>query len=280
MSRIFDVARKDGLIDFEDIARLSGMERGSPQSISESAQNALWTNLAPPPAIRTLSLVAPKNSPLLAFDSDGSILAEQYRIIRTKLRSSARPCRLIAVSSSSSGDGKTVTSVNLAASLSLKDNFRVLLVDADLHRSSIAGALDIPSSPGLTDVVGDASNLDAALVRAEQFPNLFLLPAGAEAKKSTELLDSERWRRLITEVRARFDCVIFDAPPVGAVADYDLLEQACDGVVMVLRPGHSSRKACMQAFESVCKEKLLGVVLNAVENSWLWRGVPETYGTR
>ena len=222
----------------------------------------------------------PEDSPLLPFHSEHTAAVEQYRIIRTKLRSSTRPCQLLAISSPSSGDGKTVTSINLAATLSLKDNFRVLLVDADLHRSSIAAALDIASSPGLSDVASGAIDLDAALVRAEQFPNLFLLPAGGAVENATELLDSERWRLLIAEIRARFDCVIFDAPPVAAVADYDLLEQACDGVVMVLRPAHSDRKACIQAFKAASKEKLLGVVLNAVENCWLWPGVPETYQAR
>ena len=87
----------------------------------------------------------------------------------------------------------------------------------------------------------------------------------------TEFLDSARWRSLVQQMRSRFTNIIFDAPPVESVADYELLQLVCDGVVLVLRPDHSDRRACIDAFNAVPKEKLLGVVLNGVEDCWFWK---------
>jgi capsular exopolysaccharide synthesis family protein len=210
-------------------------------------------------------------SPVFPFDNGHPAAAEQYRIIRTKILHSSKRPHLIVVSSPSSGDGKTITSINIAGSLALKEDARVLLVDGDLRQRRVSDELGILRGPGLAEVLSGAADLNSAMVRAEQFPNLFILTAGYVQESAPELLDSQAWRLLLEEVRTRFENVIFDAPPVGTVADYDLLQLACDGIIIVARPDHSDRAACMKALEIVPREKLLGVVLNCVEDWWLWK---------
>jgi capsular exopolysaccharide synthesis family protein len=271
MSKIFDVLKKDNLVDFGelcesemDLAR--EQQEGHGHSICRVNDTSLPRN-----STRIVQLRLSVLSPFFPFDNGQNAAGEQYRIIRTKILHSCNKPRLIVVSSASSGDGKTVTSINIAASLALKDGSRVLLVDGDLRRPRISDALGLPVAPGLTEVLSGVAELESALVRAEQFPNLFILPAGNSGESAAELLDSERWRLLIKQIRERFTNVLFDTPPIATVADYELVQLVCDGTIVIARPDHSDRAACVAALGIVPKEKLLGVVLNCVEDWWLWK---------
>ncbi len=209
--------------------------------------------------------------PVFPFDKSHPAAAEEYRVIRTKILHHAAKPRLIAVSSPSSGDGKTVTSVNIAASLALKDEATVLLLDADLRRPRIADVLGIPKGSGLADILHGHASLDDVLIRAEQLPNLAILPAGQATGNPAELFDSRHWRVLVEQIRARFGHVVIDTTPLGAVADYELIQSTSDGVIVVIRPDHTPRRECHRALGTVPSEKLLGVVLNCVREWWLWR---------
>jgi receptor protein-tyrosine kinase len=295
MSKIFDVLKKDNLVDFGDlclddvhpvseaarapelpgsatekcvieeclIPERSGAERTGPEHSGDANSSRARDRL--------VRLRLSTFSPVFPFDKGDDTAAEQYRMVRTKILHSPKKPRLIVVSSACSGDGKTVTSINIAASLALKDQASVLLVDGDLRQPRVAEALGIPPSPGLAEILSSGTDLDAALIRPEQFPNLFILPAGNAGTSAAELLDSERWRAFIKQIRGRFAHVIFDAPPLALLTDYDLIQLACDAAVLVARPGHSNRAAFLKALEAVSPEKMLGVVLNCVENWWLWK---------
>jgi capsular exopolysaccharide synthesis family protein len=275
MSKLFDAVRKNSVINFGEICQ-----------VDANNVNGLEASEQPAPAPRPVSSIPKSNrvvrlrasalSPVFPFDEAQSLAAEQYRMIRTKLLHSPQKPQLVVVSSVSSGDGKTITSINIAGSLALKSDSRILLIDGDLRHPRIAGELDIPISPGLTDVLSGAVEFETAVIRAEQFPNLFILPAGSPTANAAELLESSRWRELLKQVRARFANVIFDAPPMAAVTDYELLQLGCDGVVLVVRPDHSNRAACIKALKTVPEGKLMGVVLNCVEDWWLWK--TPTYG--
>jgi len=222
-------------------------------------------------AIRTLPLSIPLQSPLLPFDGENGHAAEQYRIARTRIIQHPRQPRMIVVSSAGPADGKTLCSINLSGALALKTEGNVLLVDADFRRCAVHERLGLPAFPGLSDVLAGACPLEETLVRAEQFPNLYILPAGGPSKNPTELLDTSRWRALAKVLRAVFHFVIVDSTPIAAVADYDLIEAVCDGVLLVARPDHTVRKACLQAIAAIPKDKLVGVLLNCVPNWFLTR---------
>jgi capsular exopolysaccharide synthesis family protein len=172
--------------------------------------------------------------------------------------------RVIVISSAGAGDGKSVTAINVAGALALKSE-RVLLMDADFRRSSIHGHLGLPDSPGLAEVLTEACTLEEALVRMEQFQTLFVLAAGAAKSNPAELLDNPTWPSLIARVRELFDYVIVDSPPMSAVADYDLIQAPCDGLLLVARPDHTSRRLCLKALEDARQDKLIGVLLNCVD---------------
>lgn len=287
MSKIFDVIRKDNIVDFADLcldevnpASEAALIPVSPECVRPECVNPGYGNedvSYSSTGDRIVRLRLSSFSPVFPFDKGHDTAAEQYRIIRTKILHNPKNPRLIVVSSACSGDGKTVTSINIAASLALKDQASVLLVDGDLRQPRVAEALDIPLSPGLAEILSGAADLETSLVRPEQFPNLFILPAGNAGASAAELLDSERWRKFIQQVRARFAHVIFDAPPVAMLADYDLIQLACDAAILVARPDHSNRAAFRKALETVSPDKMLGVVLNCVENWWLWKTPAYSY---
>jgi len=204
-------------------------------------------------------------SPLLPFDVGRSQAAEQYRIVRTKiLQHKMQPRRLI-VSSPESGDGKSINAVNLAGVLALNPEANVLLVDGDLHRCSLAKFFKVPSTPGLGEVLSGDVKVSEAVVRIEGHSNLFFLPGGKGARASAELLDSRRAKRLSDALGKQFTYMVIDSPPAGAVADFDLLMQNGDGVVLILRQDHTNRMLCMKTIEAIPKEKLVGVILNYVK---------------
>jgi capsular exopolysaccharide synthesis family protein len=277
MSRFFEAIKNQKLVGFSELFaeddKLSGKpaERREEYEAPPAAVLPWSTECVPFQRLRVSAL-----SPVFPFEEGHLIAADQYRIIRTKILHSSVKSQLILVSSPSSGDGKTITAINLAASFALKEDARVLLVDADFRRPRISEVLGIGGGKRLEHVLDGLVELPSAVVRAEEIPNLFVLCAGNGTENASELLDSEKWHAVIKQIRSHFTNVVFDAPPIATLADYELLQLACDGVVVVVRPDHTERAGCLKALQTIPGNKLLGVVLNAVEDWWLWK--PPNYG--
>jgi capsular exopolysaccharide synthesis family protein len=221
---------------------------------------------------RVLPVRISADSPLMPFtpnDLGHARAGEQYRIIRTKIVQHPRSPRALAVSSVDSGDGKTATSVNVASALALKNQTNVVLVDCDLRRGRIAELLGFPETPGLTDLLSGSVTMGEAIIQAQQFPNLHILPGGTRLANPTELLDSPQWRNLIQQLRKQFDYVVLDTPPIGSLADYDLIQAASDGILLVARPDYTNRTRCLNALNSIPQDRLIGVILKCVEDWFL-----------
>lgn len=209
-------------------------------------------------------------TPVFPFDGNQPQAAEQYRILRTNLLQHPVKPTLIAVSSACCGDGKTITAVNLAGILALRSEVAVLLIDADLRRSAIASTLGIQPTPGFAEVLSGQCLLKDAIVRVEQIPNLHVLPAGQVASNPAELLDSMLCSTVIADMRKAFSFVIFDTAPVAVVADFNLIKVRCDGTVLVVRSDHTDRSAFFETVRAN-KDRLLGVIVNAVDPWFLWK---------
>ncbi len=186
-------------------------------------------------------------------------------MVRTRVVQHPNRPRVMVVSSPSPGDGKTISSLNIAGALALRSDVNVLLVDAGLRRSNVAAWLSLPESPGLAEVLAGACALEDAIIRVEQFPNLYLLTSGKSLQNPGELLDSPVWKTIVDSFRENFSYILVDAPPIGAVADYDLIHEVCDGVILVIRPDHTDRSLCQKALELIPPDDLIGVVMNCVE---------------
>jgi len=202
---------------------------------------------------------------------------EQYRITRTRIEYDRRAPKLVAVTSPCPSDGKTISAINLATVFAMRNDVQILLVEADFRHSCVAELLGIPAHPGLSDVLSNRCELSEAIVCAQQVPNLCVLPAGANAPDVTEMFDTPGWRSLCHSFREQFAFTLFDTPPIGPVADYELIEKNCDGVLMVIRPDHTDRSLFRIAHHlSSANNKLLGILMNDVEDWFLWR-TPASY---
>ena len=207
-------------------------------------------------------------SPLfVAANEPDSPAAEQYRLLRTRLegRDRGRRSQFVLVTSPGVGDGKTVTSANLALTMAQEFQHTVVLVEADMRRPSLAALFGVRPEPGLVDVLVGAATLEDALVSVPGH-NLFVLPAGRAAGRSTELLASSMMSRVAEALRARFDRIVIDTPPV-TLADTHVLARLADGVLFVVRAGVTPQPALEHALAGVDRDRVLGIVLNAVETT-------------
>ena len=222
-------------------------------------QDGSWKHL-----VRSADVTIPVGSVVYPFDNRDRRASEQYRIARTRIVHHPNSPRMVAITSPQTNDGKSVTALNLAGALALKDNHSVLLVDADLRRSALAGLLDLPSFPGLEEVLRGQCSLPDAVLRVNLSPAIYLLPAGGRSLNPAELFESMRWVRACAKMRSEFDHIIIDTTPVGVVADFELVERVADGVIVVVRPDHTDRTACLAALQAIARDKLIGVITNCV----------------
>jgi polysaccharide biosynthesis transport protein len=189
---------------------------------------------------------------------------EGYRIVRTALRYSwpDRESRVLVVTSTAPGEGKTLTSVNLATTMAALDG-QVLLIDGDLRKPNIHTILGMRKTPGLSDVlVGKREPMDA--VQAVTGTQVFLLSAGTHVPSPADLMTDRAMRGVLDKYRELFRWIIIDSPPMGAVADAVNLASFADGVVVVAGAEMVPRKAVRHTLDRVVESgaRLLGIVLN------------------
>ena len=200
---------------------------------------------------------------LVAAIAPHSAPAEEYRTLRARLtqREEMGPLRTILVTSPGPRDGKSITAANLALTMAQEFQRSVLLIDADLRTGTVHSLFGLDPGPGLTEVLMGEATIDDALVYLPDH-RLTLLPAGAVPQFPTELLGSTSMRRVMDVLRARFDRILADLPPVMPLADTGTVAPLADGVLMVVRAGVTQRPALDEALTMFEENKVLGVVLN------------------
>jgi capsular exopolysaccharide synthesis family protein len=215
---------------------------------------------------------------MVAHSHSRSMVVECFRKLRTSLLYAPidRPLRSILITSLYSEDGKSSLASNLAITMAQLGNGRVLLVDADLRRPDLHTIFSTSLAPGLSDaLLGDRDPL--GVVRATEIEGLALIPSGAPALGPAELLGSQHFDEVLTELAGHFARVLIDAPPLFDVSDAMILAPRVDGVVLVLRHGRATREAAQEAVHLLrsVRANLLGVVLNDVDG----RAAGPGYGT-
>jgi capsular exopolysaccharide synthesis family protein len=171
---------------------------------------------------------------------------------------------VIIVTSAAEGEGKSLTARNLAVSVAQQGK-RVVLVGADF-RSSAGDGSDFSAKEGLSSVLTGAT-AGPSLMQVANLPNLFLLPSGTPPINPAELLGSPRMKSLIDELRAQFEIVLIDSPPVLPVVDTVLLSGFADSIVLVAQHGVTDRESLGRAYQLLAtraKPDSIAVVLNGV----------------
>jgi len=196
-----------------------------------------------------------------------SVAAEACRSIRTNLMflSAQKEVQLFVVTSPGPRDGKTTAAISLAITMA-QAGARVLLIDTDLRKPRIHKSFGLNADKGVsTAIVGEAT-LKAVIVHSE-IPNLDVLPCGPIPPNPAELLHTERFREILAKCRGEYDRVILDSPPTGPVTDPAIIGSLADGVVLVLRAGHTTREAALHARRHLADAgaRILGLVVNQTD---------------
>ena len=214
----------------------------------------------------------PKKSffPIHAYlDDNYRRFAESVRTFRTSLLLTQldRNHKVIAVTSSSPGEGKTTTSANLA--MSLAQMGKVLLIDADLRKPSIAKRFDIPVfHPGLSNLIVGTEQLSEC-VHVDVQSGVAIMPSGQIPSNPLELLSNARFSEVIDGLKAEYDHIIIDTPPTQAVSDALVIAQSVDSVIYVVKSDITRIKPIKAGIERLFESKahVAGIVLNQVDMS-------------
>jgi capsular exopolysaccharide synthesis family protein len=187
---------------------------------------------------------------LVMYHEPQSAIAEQYRTFRTNLvaMNSGGAPRALAVTSTIKGEGKSVTTANLALALVELPDTRVLIVDADLRAPMQHQMFGVPREPGLTDLMLDVAPFDQVVLRTT-VPGLAVMPAGKAVRNPSELLGSSRMGDLVSALKAEFNYILFDSPPSLPFADAAVLGHRLDGLLFVVRMEKTPRPQVTRALE-------------------------------
>lgn len=207
------------------------------------------------------------NNRLVAITQPQSGYAEEYRSLRTHVLHACRKrdLKTIVVLSCGSSEGKSLTAINLSWLLAQTDGVRCLLIDSDLRLSSIDEYLGMEAKVGLSDVLDGKASLKDAVVRVAP-AGLHLLPAGDERVDVAEIVSGPRFKSILEEAKAMFDCVIIDAPPLGLFSDAAELVNQADAALFVVRANRVNFKEIDRILNNIPRERILGTVLNCAED--------------
>lgn len=196
-----------------------------------------------------------------------SLIAECMRAIRTNLifMSPDKPFKRTLVTSSGPQEGKSTTVVNLGIAMA-QSGSKVLILDTDMRRPRLHKAFGVSNEVGVSSVIVGDSRIDDA-VKSTEVSGLYVMPCGPVPPNPAELLHTKAFAELLASLGERFDRIILDSPPVGAVADAVVLATQVDGVVMVLKAGHTNREQAARTVRALrdVKAKIFGAVLNDVD---------------
>uniref|UniRef100_B8HLM3 non-specific protein-tyrosine kinase n=1 Tax=Cyanothece sp. (strain PCC 7425 / ATCC 29141) TaxID=395961 RepID=B8HLM3_CYAP4 len=202
---------------------------------------------------------------LIVRDQPRSPISEAYRMLHSNLRfmNSDGDLKVIAVTSSIPGEGKSTTCANLAIAMAQR-GCRVLLIDADMRVPTQHHFWQLTNAIGLSEVIVGQTDLPVALNPVLE--NLDVLTAGVIPPNPGALLDSKRMATLVQALRERYDFILLDSPALNVADDPRILSQLADGVLLVVRPGVVSAAQAQASKEllSQTEQKILGLVVNGV----------------
>jgi protein-tyrosine kinase len=198
-----------------------------------------------------------------------SPFSEAYSILRTQVlqRFKESNWNVLGITSPGSGEGKTLTAINLAISIAREVDYSVLLVDANLRHPWMLEHFGLSQRKGLSDYLTDDVPLSELLIESGRIEHLTLLPAGQPLVNSAEMLNSPKMVELVRDLKSRYHTriIIFDLPPVLTSADALAFSPYVDAVLLVLEEGRTQKSDIERAVDLLSNTNIVGTVLNKAE---------------
>ena len=197
------------------------------------------------------------------------VIQEAYRTARTNiifsLADSSEKCKVLCITSSNAGEGKTTTSLNLAITFA-QTGSKVLLIDADLRKPRIHQYLGVVKSDGLTTVLSKQKEFEDVVYHNLR-PGLDCMTSGSIPPNPAELLGSESMEKLLDKLKLQYDYILIDTPPVTVVTDAVALSGYVSGIMLIVREGFTNYESIDQALSllNIAKAKLIGFFINDID---------------
>lgn len=208
-------------------------------------------------------LATPEAATLFTVSEPMSIIAEQFRTIRTNILYSTIESKTqsIVVTSSGPSEGKSTTSANLAIAFA-QSGVKTLLVDADLRRPTVHRSFSVDNSRGLSSLLSIRKMSLTEVINTTNVRNLDLITSGPISPNPSELLSSSRMIKIIHILKKEYDFIVFDVPPVGTVTDAQLIASQVDGSVLAVREEQTEKVGLERAIKLLQQvdSKILGAV--------------------
>lgn len=219
---------------------------------------------------------------LVTANDQGSPASEQYRKLKSlivKLSQTGDFGKTLMITSSTAGEGKTITSLNLAITMAQEFDHTVLLVEADVRKPSVLNYLGLKAEKGLTDCVIDGFDISEVIVKTG-IGSLSVLPAGRHVENPVELFSSNRMQELFAEISSRYNdrYVIVDTTPLLPFAEPSFIANMIGAVILVVREGVTTAEQLKSSLEMLKNHNLLGVVSNCVSRVNSLQGYYGYYG--
>lgn len=215
--------------------------------------------------LRPVPLNTTKKWDLISVQKPHSMEAEQFRVLKNSLLflESGDPPRSIMVTSTSHGEGKSFVASNLAVAIASSIDDHVLLVDCDLHKPTVHSMFGLANKKGLSNYLTQGGPLSSFMVKTF-LEKLTVIPGGTRPSNPSELISSEQMRRLIEEVEVRYNdrYILLDAPPPLITSETNALAKHVDGILLVVKHGHTQKDRIQDIIDLYGREKILGVVYN------------------
>lgn len=221
---------------------------------------------------------------LVSCTDRGGAAAEAYRLLAVRLRHIRRERQLktLLITSAMPQEGKSLTSLNLACTLSAGGTQKVLLLEGDLHRPSITQTFGLSKELGLCEFLQGHCTFEKSIYRLAG-PEIWILPAGQLPSHPLELIQSQSMPKLMEQLEELFDWIVIDSPPILPLADTIILTRLADGILLVTHRGLSEKKLLERGLQALEKSKLLGAVINSsrkIRNDYYYYGAGGTSQTR
>jgi polysaccharide chain length determinant protein (PEP-CTERM system associated) len=259
LGSLLSVGAMAGLIFLRDFLKPSYHR---PEDFQDTVQLPV---LATIPAYK---IIPRAEQPLVTQQQPEAPVAEQYRLLYTRIMqaTTGKPQTVFAISSAVEGEGKTITSLNLALIAARDFGKQTILIEGDFKNPALLTYVGINSDASLMDVLNRQADLAEAIVNFGH-PNLAILPFGHRAKNSASLLSSKEFSDILTRLRERYEMIFIDSPPILSLPDMPIIERLVDEVLLVVRAEKTSKEAVVMGIRSLTTPKLLGIIFNGVQSS-------------
>ena len=209
----------------------------------------------------------PAGSHLVSVLDSESPAGEAFHLLGVRLRHMRRqrPLKKVLITSSIPQEGKSLVAANLACTLALRTQQRVLLLEGDVRRPTQSRIFGIPSKAGVCEWLNGERSLAKSMYKLEG-PGIWILPAGQASGDSLDLLQSGRAIPLMEQLTNWFDWVVIDSPPILPLADTSIWTNMADGILVVARQGTTQKRQLKRGLEALGNQKVIGAVLNSAKS--------------